>query len=235
VPVQVDAVDAGYTITLIGVYAETGETVVIFRMTPGSVEPAVQIGDSAGPIGTGGSSYKRTPIGDYVYSLDGGPHPGPDGTASVSIAVISLTTDPGPTGPAPKTIAGHWTWSVAVPVQASVSLSVPNAFGLGSWTLDGVSLQESATQLRLQAVIHGVSPGNLQPTSVQLLSFGGAEVASLGFSAAIIVSKQQLNPSNYQNSQVIARWAIPVDGSYVLRFTNGSTVQDFPITIHAIG
>ena len=143
-------------------------------------------------------------------------------------AAITMATPP-PIRAVVPTI-GHA--SGAVPVQASVSLPVPNASGLVSWTLDGVSLQQSATQLRLQAVIHGA---RLETCSAHRCncSSGGAEVASRGFSAAITVSKQQLNPSNYQNSQVISRWAIPVDGSDLLRFTNGGTVQDFPITIHA--
>ena len=230
-PVQLDAVDSGYTVTLIGAYAETDKTMIFLRISPEGGQPAVQMADAVGPLG-GGSSLLRAPSGDYVYSLRGGPHPGPDGSAVLTIGIIALTTYPSQNGGAPTTTRGNWTWNITVPVHASTPITFRNAFQVGSWTVDTFTLDESATEIHLSAVIHGVSPGALQATSIRLLYPNGAVVPSTGFSASVTVPKQQLNGSNYENSLVNETWGLPPSGSgYQVQFTNGATVQNFPIVL----
>jgi hypothetical protein len=104
------ASDGGYTLTLIGVYADPTRTVIFFHIDPDpGFEPGgLRIADQEGELNASAIGNRGAP-GDYVYEFNEGPRAGPDGYAQLTIRVLALT----PLG-LPKRVDGNWVFTARV-------------------------------------------------------------------------------------------------------------------------
>ena len=237
-PFHLDSTSSGLTITLIGAYADPGRTVVFFRGAGAYQVASATIDDDLGLInaGSGGQSIKPTP-GDTFYSLDGGPHPGTDGVANLVVRVswlqqyhLNSVTH----------LAGNWTWSIPLKVQAATALSAPTQFALGRWYATVEVLEVTPSVIHLRAVINGVSPGAVSGPGiqevVQLFDASGTKIDVSSSNAGIVVPKQLVNPVNYENSRIEYLWPRPAEGgTFQLRFQGGGGSYTIPLTIDALG
>jgi hypothetical protein len=83
-PFNRSATDSGYTVTLIGLYADSSRTIVFLHVEPDLGFPgSVSLADQPGATG----SANRGAPGDYVYRLDAAPRAGADGYADLTIIV----------------------------------------------------------------------------------------------------------------------------------------------------
>src|SRR5438477_5204426 len=127
-PFHVDSTSSGMTITLIGAYADPARTVVFFRGAGNYQVAAGVITDEQGLInaGSGGGSIKPSP-GDTYFSLDGGPHPGADRVAHITITVTDLHLYQ---LNSVSYLSGSWSWSIPLKVQPATTLPAPAQFAL---------------------------------------------------------------------------------------------------------
>jgi hypothetical protein len=236
-PFHVDSTSSGLTITLIGAYADPARTVVFFRGAGNYQVATGVITDDHGLInaGSGGGSVKPLP-GDTYFSLDGGPSPGSDGVANLTINVTDLHQY------YPNSVsylAGNWSWSIRLRVQAAITLPAPAPFALGRWAAGIEVLEVTPSVIHLRAVINGVSPGAISGPGmqevVQLFDASGTKINAYSSSAGIVVPKQLVNPVNYQNSRIEYEWPRPSGGgTFQLRFQGGGGSDSIPLTIDAL-
>ena len=103
------ATDSGYTVTLIGLYADSSRTIVFLHVEPDLGFPgSVSLADQQGASGSG----NRGAPGDYVYRLAAAPRAGADGYADVTITVFA-----GPPYAVPKRLPGNWVFTARVRPQ----------------------------------------------------------------------------------------------------------------------
>jgi hypothetical protein len=236
-PFHVDSTSSGLTITLIGAYADPARTVVFFRGAGTYQVESATINDDLGLInaGSGGGSIKLSP-GDSYYSLDGGPHPGSDGSANLVINVSHLQQYH---VNSVTYLAGNWTWSIPLKVQPATTLRAPAQFVLGRWRGNIEVLEVTPSMIHVRAVINGVSPGAISGPGIQeivtLVDPSGTRVDFGTGSAGITVPKQQVNPVNYQNSRIEYEWPRPAaGGNFQLRFQGGGGSYVIPLTIEPL-
>ena len=106
------ATDSGYTVTLIGLYADSSHTIVFLHLEPDLGWPGgFSLADQQGALNSAGSGDRGAP-GDYVYRNAAGPRPGTDGYADLTISVMA-----GPPYPLPKRLPGNWIFKARVQVQ----------------------------------------------------------------------------------------------------------------------
>lgn len=236
-PFHVDATSSGLTITLIGAYADPARTVVFFRGVGDYQVQSLDITDDQGLINAGGGGRSIKPsMGDAYYSLDGGPHPGSDGVANLIVKASYLEQIH---SNSVSYLAGNWTWSIPLKVQAATALPAPTQFGFGRWQGNIEVLEVTPSVIHLRAVINGVSPGNIVgpgiPDIVTLLDSSGTRINFSAGDAGITVPKQQVNPVNYQNSRIDYEWPRPATGgTFQLRFQGGGGSYAIPLTIEAV-
>jgi hypothetical protein len=236
-PFHLDSTSGGLTITLIGAYADRARTVFFFRGAGGYQIASGTIYDDLGLInaGSGGASIKPSP-GDTYFSLDGGPRPGTDGVANLVINVSHLQQYH---VNSVTYLDGNWSWSIPLKVQPAITLPAPAAFALGRWATGIEVLEVTPSVIHLRAVITGVSPGSIVgpgiPEIVTLIDSSGTTIGLSSGSAGIIVTKQQVNPVNYQNSRIDYEWPrAAAGGSFQLRFQGGGGSYVIPLTIEAL-
>jgi hypothetical protein len=236
-PFHVDATSNGLTMTLIGAYADPARTVVFFRGAGNYQVATGVITDEQGLInaGSGGGSIKPLP-GDTYFSLDGGPHPGADGVAHITITVTDLDLYQ---LNSVSYLSGSWSWSIPLKVQPAITLAAPAPFSLGRWATGIEVLEVTPSVIHLRAVINGVSPGAISgpgvPEVVQLIDASGTRINAYSSTAGIVVPKQLVNPVNYQNSRIEYEWPRPATGgTFQLRFQGGGGSYVIPLTIEAL-
>jgi len=103
------ATDSGYTVTLIGLYAESSRTIVFLHVEPDLGFPGPV--SLAGALDASAMGNRGAP-GDYVYRLAAGPRAGADGYADVTIIVFAHAPYA-----VPKRLPGNWVFTVRVRVQ----------------------------------------------------------------------------------------------------------------------
>ncbi|MDQ6712954.1 MAG: hypothetical protein M3Z28_07155 [Candidatus Dormibacteraeota bacterium] len=236
-PFQFSSTDNGRTLTLIGAYADTARTVLLFRENPDLGLPNVRVNDDQGFVDAGGSAgpvHAPGFRGDYYVALDEGAHPGADGVAHLAITVSNLQR----WTPAGGIVEGNWAFNIAITVQPGHALAAaPNQFRLGAWKVTIERLELTPAVVRLQTLVNGASPvmlgGPGNATFVELVDSAGNPVRELGGGAGITVPKQQVNPVNYLNSRTRDEWLRPAAGTYRLRFQGSGGRFEIPIVIGA--
>jgi hypothetical protein len=108
-PFDKSATDSGYTVTLIGLYADSSRTIVFLHVEPDLGFPgSVSVADQQAASGSG----NRGAPGDYVYRLATAPRVGADGYADLTIIVFG-----GPPYAVPKRLPGNWVFTARVRLQ----------------------------------------------------------------------------------------------------------------------
>ena len=220
--------DAGHTITLIGVYADSARIVVITRVDPADGDPHMSISDEGGLINSSSTGSRGIP-GDYAYSLNAGAHAGTDGFAHLAINIRSLEQlGPGSHSP----VLGSWSFQATVPVRPGLPLNLSQRFAVGAWLITPEVVEVTRNVVHVQLLIDGAGPGEMQPTTVEILDESGKPLASVSFGSAVTVPKDQLNAATARISRLSATWVRPSSGGeYKLRIENGASVQTIPLVI----
>lgn len=233
-PLELSSVDNGRTVTLIGAYADTARTVLIFRESPDMGIPSASVNDEVGPINASGSAGPvRSPglRSDYYFALDGGPHPGGDGLAHLAITISGLSR----WTPAGGYVSGNWAFNTALTVQSGHLLAAPNQFRLGAWRVTIETLELTPAVVHLQTVVNGASPAMLvgpgKGAFVELVDAAGNPIRDLAGGAGITVPKQEVNPVNYLNSRTRDEWLRPAGGTYRLRFQGGGGRYEITVVV----
>ncbi len=218
-------------VTVIGAYADPARTVLFFRESAGGF-PMVSINDDYGFInasssGGGGAS------GDFVYILDAGPRPGPDGTAHLKVSITGFM----PAGPGSGSVPPvSWTFSIQLPLQQSILVAqVPQRFLLGAWTVTLEVADATPSVVRAQVLIDGASPDDIGGAfPVTLVDAAGLPLVPTASSAGVTVPKGQLDATTYKRTRLYAAWKRPaVGGTYQLRFEGSGAVVKVPVNIPA--
>jgi hypothetical protein len=233
-PLEIASVDNGRTVTLIGAYADTARTVLIFRESPDMGLPSASVNDELGLINASSSAGPvRSPgvRSDYYFALDGGPHPGLDGMAHLAITISGLSR----WTPAGGYVNGNWAFNAALAVQSGQLLAAPNQFRLGAWNVTVETLELTPAVVHLQTVVNGASPEALvgpgNGAFVELVDAAGNPVSVLASDAGITVPKGQLNPVNYLNSRTGNEWLRPAAGTYRLLFQGGGGRYEITVVV----
>src|ERR1700687_1582479 len=118
-PFQLEATSTQGKLTLIGAYADPARTVLLFRTTPDFRLPlGLSVSDDQGLINASSNGGGGL-TGEYYFSLDAGPHAGPNGFAHLVISVQGFRPS---------------TFSLMLKVQPSTTLAiVPSQFDMGTW------------------------------------------------------------------------------------------------------
>jgi hypothetical protein len=232
-PFQLSATNGDRKITLIGAYADPARTVLLFRTNPDFSTPmGISISDDQGFINASSSGGGGL-TGEYFYSLDGGPRPGSDGIAHLTVTIPGFS----PNGPADgyQPAPGNWAFLLALKVEPSVALAaVPAQFDLGSWKVTTEAAEVTPSVIHVQALINGASVSDVAHTTVVLLDSSGTPVNPVVTSAAVTVPKQQLNSTNDKITRVNVQWLRPATaGTYRLQFTGGGGAQAVVISVDA--
>jgi hypothetical protein len=230
-PLDLQAVDAGRIISLVGAYADTARTVLIFRGDATKARTStVMVYDDQGMLDGSSSGVAGNPP-DNVYVLDTGPHPRTDGVAHLKIEVTSWQ----PAGNLPQ---GRWNFSVDVPVQPGKRLPALAQFQLGRWKANIETLELTPTVVHLQAVINGASLLEIGLSTITLLDPAG-QILGQGCGASITVPKTQISSPNsplYHNARVYCEFDRPASGgAYQIRFQGGGGSYQIPVSINALG
>jgi len=230
-PLQLNAANGDRKITLIGAYADQARTVLLFRTNPDfRIPTAISISDDQGFINAS-SSIGGGLTGEYFYSLDAGPRPGPDGIANLTVTVPGFS----PNGPADgfQPAPGTWAFSLAMKVQPSVAIeAVPSQFDLGSWKVTIEVAEVTPSVIHLQTLINGASVADVGPTTVVLLDSSSTPVNPVVSSAGVTVPKEQLNSTNDKITRIDDQWLRPAAaGTYQLQFTGGGGARTINISV----
>src|ERR1700682_128241 len=220
---NLEATNGQGKITLIGAYADPARIVLFLRTTLDTGGPngplPIQLSDDLGLINASSSGGGTGLTGEYFYSLDGGPRPGPDGLAHLTLTMRGMT-------PA--------TFSLSLKVQPSVVITtVPRQFDLGSWkvTIDAAEITPSV--IHIAALIDGASVSDTGPSTMSLVDASGP-ARSVAYSASVTVPKQQLTAANYKSTRINAQWLRSSSAStYQLRFTGGGGTQTVNFKVDA--
>jgi len=219
-PLNLEATNGQGKITLIGAYADSARTVLMFRTNLNSrlVMGVVSVGDDQGGI-NGSSSVGGGLTGEYYYSLDAGPRPGPDGLAHLTARIQGMTPE---------------TFSFSLKVQPSVAIAaVPSQLNIGSWKVTIEAAEITPSVIHIQALIDGASVSDTGPSTISLVDGKGPAPLS-AYSAAVTVPKQQLSAANYKSTRMNAQWRRSTSTStYQLTFTGGGGTQTFNLQVEA--
>lgn len=231
-PLNLAATSAGHRILLIGAYADPARTVLFFRTGNASDYVLPSVTDDQGLVNASSSGGPGV-AGDYVYSLDGGPHPSTGGMANLKVTVFAIESHD---LLSQSTTRGNWTFSFALKVQPSTPLkTVSSPFMLGSWRVYIEVAEATPSVIHLQAVIDGASPADIGSSTVTLVDASGSGVTQFASSAGVTASKAQLNPSSYLITRVNDQWERPFTAAaYRLRFQGGGGEKTIPLQVPAL-
>ena len=217
-PFHLDATNAQGKLTLIGAYADPARTVLLLRTTPDFRIPiGITISDGQGLINASSAAGGGI-TGEYFYSLDAGPRPGPDGLAHLTVSVPGFLPSP-PQGPS--------TFTLALKVEPSTTLAiVPSQFDLGSWKVTIEAAEVTPSVIHVQAVIDGAFVPNIRISTVTLSDPLGQTVNPSVYSAAATTS--------YKITRVNDQWPRPTAaGVYRLQFAGGGGTNTIDVMIAA--
>ncbi|GAC1475799.1 MAG: hypothetical protein PVSMB3_16120 [Candidatus Dormibacteraceae bacterium] len=221
-PFNLAANNAQGKMTLIGAYADPARTVLLLRTTVDTRGPggplAIQVSDDLGHINASSSAGGGL-TGEYFYSLDAGPRPGPDGLAHLTVTMPGMT--PG-------------TFALSLKVQPSVAITtIPRQLDLGSWKVTIEAAEITPSVIHIQAFIDGASVSDTGPSTMSLVDASGP-ARSVAYSASVTVPKQQLTSASYNSTRMNAQWLRSTSaGIYQLRFTGGGGTQTFNFRVGA--
>ncbi len=217
-PFQLEVTNAQGKLTLIGAYADPARTVLLLRTTPDFRLPiGISLSDELGPINASSASGGGL-TGEYYFSVDAGPHPGPDGLAHLTVAVPGF-----PPGHPP----GTSTFTLALKVQPSVTLAiVPSQFDLGSWKVTIEAAEVTPSVIHLQAVINDAFVPQIGMSTVTLSDPLGQTVNPSVSSASAT--------TDYKVTRINDQWLRPTSaGVYQLHFAGGGGVHTIDIMVAA--
>jgi hypothetical protein len=218
-PLNVVATNGQAKVTLIGAYADPARTVLLFRTNGSRLPMDVSVGDDQSGAINASSSAGGGLTGEYYYSLDGGPRPGPDGLAHLTARIPGMTPE---------------TFSFSLKVQPSVAITaVPQQVNLGSWKVTIEAAEITPSVIHIQAFIDGASVSDTGPSTISLVDAKGPAPMS-AYSASVTVPKQQLNSATYKSTRMNAQWRRSTSTStYQLTFTGGGGAQTFNFQVDA--
>jgi hypothetical protein len=217
-PFQLESTNAQGKLTLIGAYADPARTVLLFRTTPDFRLPiGISVSDDQGVINASSTAGGGL-TGEYFYSVDAGPRPGPDGRAHLTVTVPGFP---------PNRPAGMNTYTLALKVQQSTTLAiVPSQFDLGSWKVTIEAAEVTPSVIHLQAVVNGAFVPQIGTSVVTLSDPLGQTVnpSVLGASAT----------TDYKVTRANVQWPRPTSpGVYQLRFAGGGGTHTVDLMIQA--
>jgi hypothetical protein len=211
-PLGQTARDNSGSVTLLAGYSDDVRTVLIFHMEPFKRAPDVAVSDDHGPLGPAGSfGYSG---GDTIFDLytDGtGPHLGLDGLAHLTIV-----------------LEGQYSFEVALKVQRSKSIPVPEQVQLGSWKVNLQFAKVTPNAILVRALVTGPTSetiANHPQDVIRLLDSSGTEI--------------DLGPGSYgpvSANQILfnVSWVRPPGArSFVLRFDGDGATKTVPFTLPA--
>jgi hypothetical protein len=217
-PFQLEATSAQGKLTLIGAYADPARTVLLFRTAPDFRLPTtISVSDDQGLINASSTAGGGL-TGEYYFSLDAGPHPGPDGLAHLSVAIQGFPSNSPP---------GTSTFTLALKVQPSVALAiVPSQFDLGSWKINIEAAEVTPSVIHVQTVIDGAFVPQIGTTTVTLTDPLGQTVNPSASSASVTPT--------YKITRINDQWLRPTAaGVYQLHFTGGGGTHTIDVMIAA--
>ena len=216
--------NGGEGVTLIGAYADSARTVLIFRLGQVASLADVELYDSQGFMNGSTSGGVAAP-GDAVFVLNLGPRVASDGLAHLS-ATLGLGPD---FQSQPK---GTAAFSFALKVQPAIALPAPAHFAMGSWSVTTEKFEATPSVIHFQAVIAGATPEQFQTSIGDVLDASGQALRVIAASAGVTVPKQQLNASNYANTRVDLQWVRPAaGGTYQLRLQAPPGTRTFTFSL----
>ncbi|GAC1613398.1 MAG: hypothetical protein NVS9B1_21920 [Candidatus Dormibacteraceae bacterium] len=230
-PIGTTITSAGVAVTLLGVYADSEETVLFTHEEPATgVHRSWQLTDEQGIVNAAASGGRGLP-GDTWLAVAAGLRSPPGTTASGTFVIGDLK----PSSATPDPAAGNWRFAFSVPVQLADQLAVERAdFQLGSWRVLIQSFRATPASLHLSTVITGAAPGALGPEGLTLTDPAGNVLAPSISGSAVTVPKQALTPANGQNSSVSYYWPRPAaGGEYTLHFAGGGGTRDIRVLVPA--
>ena len=183
------ATSSGYTVQLVGAYADSIRTVVLFKITPGAwLTSDMHLTDQFG------TSYSmRNGEGDFLTGDNAFSFEPASALASVTgmrftLSLDRLAPDQRP-GTQPHYVSGPWTLKGVVLLHSGTNLALPGEGSLGSGTVKFVEARYSGRVVSIRAELRGVSLENIpaagpgtKPRSrfkVELVPAGGGAVKSM--------------------------------------------------------
>lgn len=236
-PLDTQVVDQGRTARLLGGYADPAQIVLFLHLGGTTMDATslfrtnITVDDDQGMVNAASSRRIVGTTGDYVFIVEGGPHPGSDGLAHLSVAVTHYQA-----GNGPGVVDATWNFSIALPMHLATDLPAPRQFPLGRWTGNIEVFELTPTVVHLQLVIKGASVPELDLTTVTFLDPAG-RVIGQGCGGSITVNKTQISGPDsplYHNSRVYCEFARPsTAGRYQIRFQGGGGTYVIPVSIAA--
>jgi hypothetical protein len=224
-PFDLQSSDVGQTITLVGAYADTSRIVAIFRMQPPNWQPdAVTIDDDLGLINASSGGWPGI-AGDYVFTLNGGPHVDSTQTAHLVIHIHYVNA-------AQQFDYGNWNFSIQLKVHSPVPLPVPTQFKVGAWTVRVEAFEQTPSVIHFQAAIDGTDLFTAV-NAVSLLDPTGKKIGS-GCEAVIRGPKQSLAAGPPTSARIKCDFPVPTSpGTYEIRIAGGGGAYSLPFGITA--
>ena len=221
---DITSTSGGRSVTLIGAYADTARTVLVFRSMPQMGFVQASINDQTGFL-NGSSTSGAGSAGDEIFILNMGPHPGPDGIAHLDATVNTVQPS-----------LGVWKFSFDLRVQPATALTLsPLPVSLGSWKFSIEALEVTGDTVRFQVVIDGASVDDIFPgVSFTLSDASGKSFRTIGSDAGVTVPKQQLTSTTPKQTRVRVFWSRPdTAGDYTLVIKGGGSEYRGTVAIPA--
>ena len=122
-PEDLQVQSGGYTVSLIGAYADPSRIVLFVRADQVTMDMLassydVLVDDGQGFVNTSGGGNSGV-AGDHVIYLDGRAHVAADGLAHLSITLFGWRSVPSPQSPPPRI---QWKFVIALPVQTATAV-----------------------------------------------------------------------------------------------------------------
>jgi hypothetical protein len=223
VPLDLSAETGDVKIRLVGAYADTARTALVFRGLPwGTDSPpslSVAVYDDQGVL-TAASTGRKAPSGDYVWLVNAGLHSTADGQAHIRLEVFLNFRDLGSTRP-------RYIGSLVarIPVQSAKPITTPAQVMVGGVTFELGTVEVTPNAIHVVLTEHSVSVSQLvQPGSklslLRLTGPDGAAARELAVYVSVNTSKDMLPPPA-NNVDVIGTWLRGGPGKYRLTITYG--------------
>jgi len=228
-PIGSTVTSGGVAVTLLGVYADSEQTVLFFHEEPAiGLAQRWGLADAKGDINAAASGGYGL-AGDYWMDVAAGLRSDPGTTAQGSFDFKGLR----PSGATTDAAVGDWRFAFSVRLQLADQLAVEQAeFQLGSWHVLIQSFRATPASLHLSALITGAAPGTLGRDGLTLTDPAGNLLEPAFSTSGLTVSKQALTPANSQNSGVSVYWPRPADGGeYKLHFAGNGSSRDIRVLI----